>query len=166
MKPMKLMPILVLSGSLLFGATLSDVKSVYVMPMGRGLDQFIANRIAAAKVFTVVTDPKLADAILTDRVGDDFARRLDELAPLPAEPAEGDAKSGQSREAQLGNPASNSSFGRAKGTFFLVDTKSREVLWSTFEQPKSSDPRGLDRGASVVVDRLKKSARPKNTGKK
>jgi hypothetical protein len=162
MKPMKLMlPILALSGSLLFGATLSDVKSVFVMPMGRGLDQFIANHLAAGKVFTVVTDPKLADAILTDRVGDDFARQLDELAPLPAE---GEAKSDQTREGQLDNPSSRSSFGRAKGTFFLVDTKSREVLWSTFEQPKGSDPRSLDRGASVVVERLRKFARPK-TGK-
>jgi hypothetical protein len=162
MKPMKLtLPILVLSGSLLFGATLSDVKSIYVMPMGRGLDQFIANHIAAGKVFTVVIDPRLADAVLTDRVGDDFARQLDELVPAPAT---GEAKSDQTREGQLDNPASRSSFGKAKGTFFLVDTKSREVLWSTFEQPKNSDPRSLDRDASVVVGRLKKSARPK-TGK-
>jgi hypothetical protein len=163
MKPMKLMlPILVLSGSLLFGATLSDVKSIYVMPMGRGLDQFIVNHVAAGKVFTVVIDPKIADAILTDRVGDDFARQLDELVPAPAA---GEAKSDQAHEGQqLDNPASRSSFGQSKGTFFLVDAKSREVLWSTFEQPKGSDPRSLDRGASVVVERLKKSVRPK-TGK-
>ncbi len=163
MKPMKLtLPILALTGSLLFGATLSDVKSVYVMPMARGLDQFIANRIAAEKVFTVVTDPKLADAVFSDRVGDELSRQLDELK---SQPASGDNKSAGS-QTPLDNPAAHSTFGSGKGTLFLVDAKSKEVIWSTFDQPKSSDPGSLDRRASGVVERLKKALKPKSSGKK
>jgi hypothetical protein len=53
-----------------------------------------------------------------------------------------------------------STFGRTKGTVFLVDQKSRQVLWSVFDQPKGSDSKELDRTASDIVSRIKKDLGP------
>jgi hypothetical protein len=59
------------------------------------------------------------------------------------------------------DPALTSTFGRAKGTLFLVDAKSREVVWSTFEVLKNSNPKQLDRAASDIVSRLKRDLKSK-----
>ena len=48
-----------------------------------------------------------------------------------------------------------SSFGRSQGTLFLVDAKSKEVVWSTFDPPKDGSSRQLDRTANDIVSRLK-----------
>ena len=49
-----------------------------------------------------------------------------------------------------------STFGRTKGNVFLVDQKSRQVLWSIFEPPKGTESKELDRTASDIVSRIKK----------
>ena len=51
--------------------------------------------------------------------------------------------------------------GRGRGTLFLVDVKSRQVLWSAFEKPKNSSPRELDHTAERVVKLLKEDLSPK-----
>src|SRR5438128_11988597 len=90
------------------GANISQVQSVYLLPMAGGLDQFLANRLTG--VFRVVTDPKLADAVFTDRLGEPFEQKLAELYPKPdAEDTEKDDKA---------TPAV-SSFGRGRGTVFM-----------------------------------------------
>src|SRR5260370_33933976 len=108
----------VLSGVLSLGAGLSDVQSVYLLPMSGGLDQYLANRLSG--VFRVVTDPKLADAIFTDQLGEAFEQKLAALYP-PAASADDDKddKDDNKRAPQT------SSFGRGKGTIFLIDLKSR-----------------------------------------
>jgi hypothetical protein len=184
MKAMKrFLLFLACSGALLSAADLSGVRSVYVMPMQRGLDQFIANRLTNKAVFHVVTDPKLADAILTDRLGEAFRLTLDEIAPLPdpektspaadakdSDKAKDDkAKDEQSGDrvkdapaaAKLGDPALLSTFGRGKGTLFLVDTKSRGVVWSTFEAPGGASATQMDRTAQAIVSRLKNDLKKK-----
>jgi len=45
--------------------------------------------------------------------------------------------------------------GRGKGNLFIVDRKSRNVLWSIFEPPKDSTPGELSKTAEKVVKRLK-----------
>ena len=65
---------------------LRQVQTVYLMPMGYGLDQYLANRLTAEGVFEVVTDPKRADAVLTDQLGVGFERRFDELYPREKPP--------------------------------------------------------------------------------
>src|SRR4051812_40222936 len=104
---------LLLSG-LAFSAGVADVQSVYLLPMAGGLDQYLANRLSG--VFRVVTDPKLADAIFTSQLGESFEQQLVKLyAPPDTEDSDKDGK-----------PQSHvSSFGRGKGTIFLVDLKSR-----------------------------------------
>jgi hypothetical protein len=51
--------------------------------------------------------------------------------------------------------------GRGRGTLFLVDVKSRQVLWSAFEKPKDSSPHELDHTAERVVKLLKEDLSPK-----
>jgi hypothetical protein len=157
MKAMKrLLLLLSFSGAWLAGADLPKAHAVYVMPMSQGMDQFLANRLAGEHVFQVVSDPKLADAVLTDRIGAALNSSLDEIAPIakPAAAEDKDAKKDPAAMNKLDNPSLSSTFGRGKGTFFLVDAKSREVLWSTFELPKDSTASQLDRTASDIVSRL------------
>jgi hypothetical protein len=155
--------------ALTFAADLAGVHSVYILPMRNGLDQYLANRLTNGGVFRVVTDPKLADAVLTDHIGDTFEAQLEEMSPKPepvkkvAPPPKKDdttARSGVEplidTETKLHNPAQNSTFGRTKGTVFLVDQKSRQVLWSVYDQAKGSESKELDRTASDIVSRIKK----------
>jgi len=163
MKAMKrLLPLLCCSGALLSGMDLQGVRAVYVMPMSHAMDQFLANRLAGEHIFQVVSDLKLADAIFTDRIGEALNSSLDEAAPAPKPTDESkDGAKEQPRVNKLDNPALSSAFGRGKGTFFLVDAKSRAVLWSTFAAPGGSDAIHLDRTASDIVSRLTRDLKKK-----
>jgi hypothetical protein len=174
------------AAALLSAADLSGVRNVYVLRMPRGLDQYLANHLTNGHVFQVVTDPKLADAILTDQIGEGFQAKFDELfppvekaeKPEKAEPSEKADKKEKAEQAEsdlppearallgdtvnkLANPASNSNFGRAKGIVFLVDAKSKQVIWSSYDLPKDSTSKELDRSALDVVNRIKRDLKKK-----
>jgi hypothetical protein len=136
-------------------ADLPAVESVYLLPMSNGLDQHLANRLAASGLFRVVADPKQAKAIFTERLGEVFEERLKTLL-APAEPK----PSTQNKADEAAVPRV-SSFGKGKGTIFLVDAASRRVLWSTYEKPRNSSPQEQDRTAQRIVDRLKASGKRK-----
>jgi hypothetical protein len=146
------------------GADLADVHTVYVLPMSHGLEQYLANTLTNEHVFVVVTDPKLADVVLTDHIGAGLQEQLDTmLAPPPPEPKEGDKDDAKANKGsltdpvnKLSSPTSNSSVGRTKGTIFLVGAKSRQVVWSTYELPKDTTSKESDRIASAIVSRLRK----------
>jgi len=148
----------------LSGADLGNVHTVYVLPMAHGLEQYLANTLTGEHVFVIVTDPKMADAVITDNVGAALEHKLDTLLAPPVEkPAsdEGekiDAPKGSilAPANKLDNPADTSTMGRGKGMVFVVGTKSRQVLWSTYDLPKDASSRELDRIASAIVSRLKK----------
>jgi hypothetical protein len=145
----------------LSGADLTNVHTVYVMPMAHGLEQYIANVLTAEHVFVIVTDPKMADAVLTDHLGAGLQEKLDTmLAPPPPEPKEGDKDEAKGTLLdpinKLSNPADNSSVGRSRGTVFIVGTKTRQVLWSVYDLPKDASSKQLDRIASDIVSRIKK----------
>jgi hypothetical protein len=163
-------------------AELTGGRTVYLMPMGRGLDQFIANRLTRMHVLQVVTDPAKADTIFTDQVGATLEDRLKDLYPPPPSPEAKDAakekeaatkEKAEKPEKQSAPPAQGPPSllsdtvnkadkagtmgvsGRGRGTIFLVDVKSRQVLWSAFEKPKNSSPHELDHTAERVVKLLK-----------
>jgi len=138
------------SGLLSYGADSSGVQTVYLLPMANGLDQYIANRLAASGVFHVTTDPKKADAIFTDKLGEAFEQRLDSLILPPVD------KSAKESKAEERAAPRVSSFSRSKGTMFLVDAATRAVLWSIFEPPKNASPGALDRTAQRIVEALKR----------
>ena len=176
----RLLVVLSCSGALACAADLAGVRSVYVLPMSHGFDQYLVNRLTNDHVFLVVTDPKLADAVFSDRVGESLQDQLESIAPTPApakaeEPkkAEEPQKAEDPKKTDKDKPepdpqkpalladtvnklsAPQNNFGRSKGTVFLVDSKSRQVLWSVFDEPKDSSSRQLDRTASDIVNRLK-----------
>jgi hypothetical protein len=139
--------------SITLGAGVSDVKAVYLLPMSGGLDQHLANRLAASQVFHVVTDPKLADAIFTDRLGEAFEQKLTELYAPPVKDKD---------DNNNGKPAKHvSTLGRSASTVFLVDLKSREVIWSGYEKRNGVSAAGLERVASQIVREIVKQQKAK-----
>jgi len=135
-------------------AEIFGVKTVYVLPMAGGLDQYLALQLSSGGILQVVTDPKKADAILTDGIGTRLEDSLTELygAPVQADKSDKD-KSGASNSARPGmRPLSSS-----RGLVFLVNRTSRDVLWSTFEQQKSTKPEDLRHVAKKIVERLAKA---------
>ena len=172
------------SAAMLCAADLANVHTVYLLKMAKGLDQFLANRLTSDHVFQIVTDPKLADAVFTDQIGEGFQAKLEELFPPPEsdkpapppKPAKTEKTAKGEKPAKtedepnpllgdtvnkLSSPESNSSFGRAKGTVFLVDAKSRQVVWSVYQPAKGGTPKEMDRTANDIVSRIKKDLNPK-----
>jgi hypothetical protein len=189
----RLVLLLCFPAMLAIGSDLSEVKSVYLLRMSKGFDQYLANRLTNQHVFQIVTDPKLADAILTDQIGETFEAKLNELFPPlehvePVEKPKEPAKPEKPAEKAAAKPEKNtppsktvdvdntmslfseastklapltSSFGRAKGTLFLVDAKSKEVVWSTYDPPKDATSNQMDRTANDIVSRLKRDLKKK-----
>ncbi len=165
---------------------LHQVKRVYILGMGSGMDQFLANQLTTEGVFEVVTDPKKADAIMTDNVGESFQKKLDDLYPPPPKPKTEAAAvkpaADSSTSLDVGDSAAETkpakrdllegvdlsgggrapSLSRGKGNFFVVDRNSRSVLWSVYERPKNLSPAELTKTAGRVVKHLKDDL----TGKK
>ncbi len=138
--------------STVFGTTnpeLLKVKSVYLMPMTSGLDQYLANQLQTSGVYVVVTDPQSADAVFTDNLGPVFEKRMAELYPPQVEEEEEVEKKSDADTRFLAAR-------KGRGMFFLVERKSRQVVWSVYERPKDVTPDNLNRAAKRVADRLKR----------
>ncbi len=156
---------------------LHQVKRVYILSMGSGMDQFLANQLTKEGIFQVVTDPKQADAIVTDTVGEALQKKLDDLYAPPPKPKAPEATkpaADATPSLDVGNSTPvtptrkdlldgldfsggphSTTFGRGKGNFFVVDRSSRVVLWSVYERPKNSTPGELTKTAGKVVRHLK-----------
>jgi hypothetical protein len=167
---MKLAAVVLLAGSLWAkdaqGEMLKEIRAVYVMPMSRGLDQYVASRLTRSQALQVVTDAALADAVFTDHLGEGLKRELDQL--FPQAPAVGSAEEKErprgkeagpaieaSEEIAMGAPKPVSTFSRSRGTVFLVD-RGRRVVWSFYRIPKNSTPQEMDRLAEALVKQLMK----------
>ncbi len=81
----------VLAGAAEIGG--SNVRTVYVMPMAGGLDQYIANQLTREHLLEVIADPARADAIFTDRLGESLEYKLEKLHPTPKPALETEAAS-------------------------------------------------------------------------
>jgi hypothetical protein len=152
---------------------LKQVNTVYILGMSGGMDQYLANRLTNMGVFQVVTDPQKADAIITDRLGEPFEAKLKELYPPPAPPApvkdakdakdDKDSKTAPTDKKEkddkdktdTGGVTRVGSFNRGRGNIFIVDRKSKNVVWSTYDRPKDTTPGELSKTAERVVKRLK-----------
>ena len=143
---------------------LHQVKRVYILAMGSGMDQFLANQLTKAGVFEVVTDPKKADAIVTDSVGEAVQKKLDDLYPPPPKPKalrSNQAGRGLKPDARRRRQHCRESLNRKdcstewifrrrprgqhlrprQGQYLRRGPGSRIVLWSVYERPKNSTPR-------------------------
>lgn len=140
-----------------YGAGLADIKTVYLLPMSNGLDQYLASQLAIGSVVQVVTDPAKADAIFTDHLGSSLEQKMDELfAPKPGEGAPDDKGDGSKPFASSGMQGQ-----RGRGTVFLIDRKSRAVLWSNFQQPKYPTPEGMQKVAGQIAGKLDRAIKGK-----
>jgi len=159
--------------NVLCAADLKDVKTVYLYPMPGGLDQHLANQLTNDHVFRVVADPRLADAIFTDQLGKQFEYRLDHIkrepvpATPPAPPAGPPPATPPSVAPLAGNVVSSAdaephstTFSRGKGTLFLVDAKSRQVVWSDYRRPKNTSSRELNKTAKRITETITKTLAP------
>jgi hypothetical protein len=127
-------------------------RSVYVLPMANGLDQYLAQQLTGDHVLKVVADPKIADVVLTDRLGEAFEQQL---AAIRATDQAKDDKDKDKDDTRT-HAAFRSSTGR--GTIFLVDAKSRQVLWSDYEKvPFSSSSDALHQEAERIAKKLQAS---------
>ena len=145
---------------------LSQVEKVYLLPMGAGLDQYLANQLTVRGVFQVVTDPKQADAILTDEIGEVFEKQLDKLYPPPPPPPppkteEAGEKGAATAPEEMTFPEAperpRSTFSRGRGNVFLVGRQSREVVWSIYHLPKNRSAREMNKAAETIVEELQKA---------
>jgi len=126
----------------IFGQT-AGVRKVYILPMAGGFDQFLAEQLTREHVMQVVADPLTADAVLTDRLGEPFEKKLAKIHPR-------DEDDDDAAETHPGFRSST-----AAGTIFLVDLKSRFVLWSDFEKPGGA----LNRKAARIAKNLRQDMR-------
>ena len=149
---------------------LSQVRNVYILPMTGGLDQYLAKSLTQHRHYQVVTDPKLADAIFTDRVGDSFEKKLVELYPPPPPPEKpieksekDDKKSAKDKDKDKDYLAIKTEpmvrlggFSRNRGNIFLVERESKKVIWSFYKRPKTTTPDDMNRIADSIVSSLQR----------
>jgi hypothetical protein len=130
----------------------AEYKTVYLLPMSSGLDQFLAIKLTSASVIQVVTDPQKADAVLTDHIGEAFEDKLDELY--------GQKPKGDDKNSVNGSPRVSSA-SRGRGAIFLLDRRTRNIIWSTYVKPKSSTPDEMNHVAGEIASRLEKDKKGK-----
>ncbi len=144
------------------------VQSVYILPMVSGLDQYLAHHLTTQGIVQIVTDPQKADAVLTDRIGESFENRMSDLYASKTKEEKEKEKEKAEEAVTTGNdwvgekPVIRlNSFSRGKGTIFLVDRKTGNVLWSDYVKPKNSTPNELDHVAARIASGLAKAKKVK-----
>jgi hypothetical protein len=155
---MKLLSIVAAAAALASGAGLADYKTVYVLPMSSGLDQFLAIKLTTGSVMQVVTDPLKADVVFTDAIGRAFEGKLDELY---GQKSKSDDKDSKDNKDSMNSSPRISPASRGKGAIFLVDRKTRDVVWSTYAKPKGSTPDDMNRIAGEIAAKLEKDRKGK-----
>jgi len=138
-------------------ADFHDVKTVYLLPMANGLDQYLASSLTSESVLQVVTDPKKADAVLTDHVGEGFERSLDDLYGSTTPKADKDDDKDKKSDSDTVTFARVGGGQRSRGTYFLVDRNTRDVLWSDQELAKDNTVKETRRAAAHIAGRLAKA---------
>jgi len=144
------------AGSSIASAQLKQVQTVYLLPMGGGLDQYLANRLVEHQTFQVVTDPQRADAIIVDRIGEGLEDKLAELypdqAPKKVEKEEKEKKFETTGSGQVRVGSTN--LQRGRGNIFLVDRRNHTVLWSIYSPSHSTSPADVNRNAESIARKL------------
>jgi hypothetical protein len=136
---------------------LTGIKTVYLLPMSGGLDQYLAIHLTNGSALQVVTDPKKADAVFTDRIGANLEQTLNDLYQ---EPVKDEDKDKNETKGDNFKPTM-APLSRGKGSIFLVDRKSRAILWSIYALPKNSQADELNRLAQKIATEFEKSVKPK-----
>jgi hypothetical protein len=152
---MKQLTVLLAACASMMAGDLASVKTVYILRMPNGLDQYLAIQLAHDGPFKVVTDPQKADVIFTDRIGANFEQEMRNLfAPPKADGKLGDADP---------NKAVMQPLSHGKGSIFLVDRTSKEVLWSLYVKPTGTGSDYTHQLAGKIISALNKSRKEEIT---
>jgi hypothetical protein len=116
--------------------------------MANGLDQYLSSRLTSERALWVVLEPASADAVFTDTLDDTFWNWLARTYP----PSAGASASTANRGSAFRRDTLTSSH---RGMVFLVDPRSRVVMWSAYQLPRSASPAEMDRTASQITNQLK-----------
>ena len=136
------------------GVDTTEYKTVYILPMANSLDQFLAIKLTTGVVMQVVTDVHKADAIFTDRIGAGFEEKLDEIYGAKPKKQADDSDDPASRRPMPANS-------RGKGAIFLVDPKTRNVIWSDYEHARNTTPEEMNHLAERIASHLEKARKGK-----
>jgi hypothetical protein len=145
----------VLAGAAEIGG--SNVRTVYVMPMAHGLDQYIANQLTRERTLEVIAEPGRADAIFTDRLGESLEYQLEKLHPTP-KPAEPEAESHSDKDkssakdtAKASKPHTDSASDSDKDDSSAKDTEKAPKTFTDSAPPRASTLGG-GKGTLFLVD--------------
>ena len=139
----------------------SSVRTVYVMPMGHGLDQHVANRLTREHVLEVVADPARADALFTDSLGKPLEYELEKLHPTP-KPPEQDAESESAKDTESKSAKNDASKpDKDAGSKSLKDDSSKSAKDDASKSAKddASKP-DKDAGSKSAKDDSTAAAKP------
>ena len=125
--------------------------TVYILEMANGLDQYLANRLTSTRAIWVVLQPESADAVFTETLDDSFWNWLARTYPHAS------ASAGPASSRGAASRTDSQQRGRYPGMVFLVDPRTRVVLWSTYVLPKTSSSSELNRTADQIARQLKAS---------
>ncbi len=114
----------VLAGAAEIGG--SNVRTIYILPMSHGLDQYVANRLTREGVLEVVADPTRADALLTDSLGKPLESELEKLHPTP-KPQEQDADADQEDSDTPRAPRAKRTFTTSGSCFYVRSRQGHAV---------------------------------------
>ena len=137
-------------------------RTVYILEMANGLDQHLSNRLTSGRVMWVVLEPTSADAVFTESLDDAFWSWLSRTYPRTggaaaktagANGTETDLAAPEDRGPRVDKPA-GVNFKRM-GMVFLVDPRTRVVLWSAWENPKNPSAVELGHSAERIANQLK-----------
>jgi hypothetical protein len=151
----KLLCIVTAAAALASGAELAGYKTVYLLPMSSGLDQFLAIKLTTGAVMQVVTDPRKADVVFTDKIGSTFEEKLDELYGQKPKTDDKDGKE------SLNSTPRIAAVSHGKGAIFLVDRRTRDVVWSAYVKAKSAAPDDMNHVAGEIAGRLEQDRKGK-----
>lgn len=138
---------------------LDAVHTVYLLHMTNSLDQYLANRLTSTGLLQVVTDPQKADAIFTDAIGEGFEAQMETLYPPPNK-----KKADKDSETDTAYGDAGQRFGsspKGRGTVFLVDRRTRNVIWSVYSPIRGSRPDDTERRADNITKKLQSALKPK-----
>ncbi len=149
----------------LMAADLSSLGPVYFWPMNGALDQYVAEQATSSGVFAVTVDPARAKTVMTDHIDAKFFEGMNEIFVDEAETAAAAAANEDDEEEASGsiesglaaNRPANRPRSSPKGTVFLVDIQSHQVVWSTFLGEFDRSPKKLHKKAQQVISDLGKS---------
>lgn len=137
-------------------ARLLEVKTVYLMKMARGMHQYLAHQLTREKLLVVTTDPTRADTLMTDHVGKEFEEEVAALFPSAGEAqASADDKADPAAGEFKGDKIPHGTWGRGRGTVFLIDRVNGDVLWSHYAPSPSGRSQDMEATAGKVTGRLK-----------